>query len=150
MRTLQVATVLLAIAPATANAGEFHMISRQSDGTFVSSHRVFDRNNASLHEIALCGRAYFARAATVAWMNYEAEEGRDVGLEFNGGKGWFRVCENPDKQVKLADIGVKEDNVTVMRASDEATRRRQRFVNIKEAFAGFNSSGRTAPTYHSR
>ncbi|MBB99515.1 MAG: hypothetical protein CML67_08250 [Rhodobacteraceae bacterium] len=141
---------MLSFVPATAFAGEFHMISRQSDGTFVSSHRVFDRNSASLHEIALCGRSYFARAATVAWMNYEAEEGRDVGLEFNGGKGWFRVCENPDKQVKLADIGVTEDNVTVMRASDEATRRRQRFVNIKEAFAGFNSSGRTSPTYHSR
>ena len=150
MRTLQVAAVLLSFVPVTAFAGEFHMISRQSDGTFVSSHRVFDRNSASLHEIALCGRSYFARAATVAWMNYEAEEGRDVGLEFNGGKGWFRVCENPDKQVKLADIGVTEDNVTVMRASDEATRRRQRFVNIKEAFAGFNSSGRTSPTYHSR
>jgi hypothetical protein len=150
MRTLQVATVLLAFAPATAIAGEFHMISRQSDGTFVSSHRVFDRDNASLHEISLCGRAYFARAATVAWMNYEAEEGRDVGLEFNGGNGWFRVCEDPDKQVKLADIGVQEDNVTVMRASDEATRRRERFINIKNAFSATGNSGRTAPTYHSR
>ncbi|SDU10458.1 hypothetical protein SAMN05428979_1645 [Stappia sp. ES.058] len=150
MRALQVATIILSIVPATAIAGEFHMISRQSDGTFVSSHRVFDRNSASLHEIALCGRAYFARAATVAWMNYEAEEGRDVGLEFNGGNGWFRVCENPDRQVKLADIGVTEDNVTVMRASDEATRRRQRFVNIKDAFSGFANSGRKAPSYHGR
>lgn len=150
MRTLRVVSVLLTLVPATASAGEFHMISRQSDGTFVSSHRVFDRDNASLHEIALCGRAYFARAATVAWMNYEAEEGRDVGLEFNGGNGWFRVCEDPDKQVKLADIGVQEDNVTVMRASDEATRRRERFINIKNAFSATGNSGRTAPTYHSR
>lgn len=150
MRTLQIAAVMFFLIPATAMAGEFHMISRQSDGTFVSSHRVFSRESASLHEIALCGRSYFARAATVAWMNYEAEEGRDVGLEFNGGNGWFRVCENPDRQVKLADIGVTEDNVTVMRASDEATQRRQRFVNIKEAFAGFSNSGRTAPTYHAR
>ncbi|WP_029057062.1 hypothetical protein [Stappia stellulata] len=150
MHIFRLTVVLAALSPAMAAAGEYHMISRQSDGTFSSSHRVFDRNGSTLHEIALCGRPYFARAATVAWMNYEAEEGRDVGLEYNGGSGWFRVCEDPDQQVKLADIGVKDDNLTVMRASDAATNKRQRFINIKKAFSSFSNSGRTTPSFHGR
>ena len=150
MRTLQVVTVLLSFVPATAFAGEFHMISRQSDGTFVSSHRVFDRNSASLHEIALCGRSYFARAATVAWMNYEAEEGRDVGLELNQGKGWYRICEEPSEQVKLADIGVEGTNAEVMRASEEAMNRRMRFIYIRQVFSKYGNSGAASSSYHAR
>ncbi|MBC2859496.1 hypothetical protein [Stappia sp. 28M-7] len=144
-------TILLAAAlPASALAGDIHMISRHSDGSFYGSHKVFTRAGDNLHEISLCGRAYFARAATVAWMNYEAEEGRDVGLEMNQGKGWYRICQDPSKQVKLADIGVTGTNAEVMRASDEAVNRRMRFIYIRQIFSKVGNSGAASSSYHAR
>ena len=150
MRKSCLITALAMLVPASALAGDFHMISRQQDGTFYSSHKIFEKNGENLYQVALCGRSYYARAATVAWMNYEAEEGRDVGLEYNRGTGWYRVCENPDQQVKLADIGVPGTNIEVMRASDEAMNRRQRFIFIRKTFSDYSNSGRAAPSYHGR
>ncbi len=150
MRNSVLITALAVLVPGVAVAGDFHMISRQQDGTFHASHKIFQKDGENLYQISLCGRSYFARAATVAWMNYEAEEGRDVGLEFNQGRGWFRVCENPDAQVKLADIGVPGTNIEVMRASDEAMKRRQRFIYIRKTFADYKNSGETTPTFHAR
>ncbi|WP_249689770.1 hypothetical protein [Stappia sp. WLB 29] len=144
-------TVALAIAlPTGALADDIHMISRHSDGSFYGSHKVFTRAGDNLHEISLCGHAYYARAATVAWMNYEAEEGRDVGLELNQGKGWYRICEEPSKQVKLADIGVEGTNAEVMRASEEAMNRRMRFIHIRQMFSKYGNSGAASSSYHAR
>ena len=150
MRKTCLSLAFLVALPGGALAGDYHMISRHHDGSFRASHKVFTRNAENLHPISLCGRPYFARAATVAWMNYEAEEGRDVGLEFNQGKGWYRICENPDQQVKLADIGVTGSNVEVMRASEEAVNRRMRFVFIRQMFSGYGNSGKPSSSYHAR
>jgi len=144
-------TAILCLCLASpAWAGDFYVISRQTDGTFVSSHRVFERNSETLHAVTLCGQPYFARAATVAWMGYEADEGRSVGLEYNEGNGWFRICPDPQEQVTLADIGVEGENHVVMRASQAALNRQQRFTHIRKAFQGLKNSGETAPSFHAK
>lgn len=148
IRSMRYASMVLVLFAAPATAGEFYMISRQADGTFSASHRVFEKAGENLYRITLCGREYYARAATVGWLNYEASEGRDVGLEYNEGQGWFRVCEEPDKQVSLKDIGVPGTNADVMRSSDGAVSRRQRFKDISKAFSDYKNSGEKTKSYH--
>jgi hypothetical protein len=143
--------LLTALAlPSIASAEETYAISRKKDGSFHASHRLYEGRGDNLHEVSLCGRPYYVRAATVAWMNYEAEEGRRVGLEFNVGKGWVQVCKDPALQISLADIGVKGEDHEVMRASDVAINRQQRFKHISQAFSSYRNSGKAAASYHSR
>ncbi|MHC5653596.1 hypothetical protein [Stappia sp.] len=151
MRISALAALLMFVCPATSLAAEdMFIVSRLPDGSFHSGHRLYDRTGSNLHKVTFCGRPYFVRAKTVAWMNYEADEGRVVGLEFNVGKGWVHVCKDPADQVKLADIGIDEDNVDVMYASDEALNRRDRFRHISRAFSGFKNSGNVSSSYHAR
>ena len=149
MRAFPLTAMMLLLMCVPANAGDFYMISRQADGTFVSSHRVFQRAGDTLHPITLCGRDYYARAATVAWISHEATEGRDVGLEYNQGRGWLRVCENPQDQVTLADLGISGEDYVIMNASDLAINRKLRFSKIREAFAGSKNSGEKTSSFHS-
>jgi hypothetical protein len=151
MRFLLAAFFLATALPSAAVAEDMYAISRKADGKFHASHRLYEASGKNLHEVVLCGRSYFVRPATVAWMNYEADEGRSVQLEYNVGKGWVEVCRDPAKQVTLADIGIDaSDNYEVMSASDLALTRAERFKNISKAFAGYKNSGKTSSSYHSR
>ncbi|WP_293724813.1 hypothetical protein [Stappia sp.] len=151
MRFLVAALVFATALPAVASAEEMYVISRKSDGRFHASHRLYDSTGANLHEVILCGRPYFVRTATVAWMSYEADEGRSVQLEYNVGKGWVEVCRDPAEQVTLADIGIKDKkDYEVMRASDMALNRAERFKHISKAFSGYKNSGKTSSSYHAR
>lgn len=154
MRVVGLAVLAVLVSPAlapAAGAAEMYAISRNVDGSFHSSHRLYDtRGLENLHEVTLCGRPYYMRTATVAWMAYETEEGRSVGLEFNQGRGWVQACENPANQVTLADLGVPGENYEVMRATDVALARRERFKHISRAFAGYRNSGETTASFHGR
>lgn len=126
MRFLLAAFFLATALPSAAVAEDMYAISRKADGKFHASHRLYEASGKNLHEVVLCGRPYFVRPATVAWMNYEADEGRSVQLEYNVGKGWVEVCRDPAKQVTLADIGIDaSDNYEVMSASDPGAHARR-------------------------
>lgn len=95
------AAVLLAGAAA---AGETHIISRDSYGYFLHSHRLYDSKRQGLVAVRYCGRQYFVSPKTVAWTEHETEDGNVVGLEYGDGKAWTLICRNPQEQVRYADV----------------------------------------------
>lgn len=134
----------------TAEATEFFMISRHVDGVFYASHRMYTEKARGLYKVEFCGREYWSRPRTIAWMRWEVEHGRKVTLEFNQGAGWRRACLNPQEQVDLKDIGIEEDYIVVMRLDDGEIEYNQRFRELKKAFSSYRNSGEQASTYHAK
>ncbi|MEP3301469.1 MAG: hypothetical protein ABJO05_05835 [Roseibium sp.] len=98
-----------AIASGIPSPGDFYLIARDRVGDFSGSHKVFRRTAVGLHKVSYCKRDYWVRAHTVAWTLVEAENNRAVRLEFNFGKGWRPICDHPEQQVTLSDIGLAGD-----------------------------------------
>ncbi|MXN66962.1 hypothetical protein GR183_18775 [Stappia sp. GBMRC 2046] len=133
-----------------AQAAEFFMISRHVDGVFYASHRIYTEKARGLYNVEFCGRRYWTRPRTIAWMRWEVEHGRRVTLEFDQGSGWRRACLNPQEQVSLQDIGIEEDYVVVMRLDDGEIEYQQRFRELKKAFNRYGNSGEQSSTYHAK
>ncbi len=148
MHRVFIPIALFLLSATQAFAADFHMISRQVDGAFYGSHKVFTEKSEGLSQVQYCNRAYWVRPYTVAWVLWEAAEGRDVGLEYNNGKGWFRLCEDPESQVTLKDVGLVEDYVTIMRTRGKNLQHRQRFANIRQALKDYRNSGKYSKSYH--
>jgi hypothetical protein len=89
--------------------GDFFLISRGSDGEFRGSHKIFHRQANGLRLVTYCTREYWVRPYTVAWTQLEVENERVVRVEFNRRKGWRPICENPEEQVTLKDLGIELD-----------------------------------------
>lgn len=98
-----------AIGSGIPSPGDFYLIARDRVGDFAGSHKVFKRTAAGLHKVSYCKREYWVRAHTVAWTLVEVENNRAVRLEFNFGKGWRPICDHPEQQVTLSDIGLAGD-----------------------------------------
>jgi hypothetical protein len=118
--------------PAT---GDTYIISRDDGRTFRGSHRIYNRASEGLVEVKYCGRSYWVRYATVAWTQLEVEQQYVVRVEYNRGKGWRPICNNPDKQVTLHGLGVSEDARVVMQNDGVATDKINRFAAISESFS---------------
>ena len=112
MKRLAILVLLSAIGPISANAqglpqpGDFYLISRNADGEFVGSHKIFHRQAPGLRLVTYCKREYWVRPYTVAWTQLEVENRREVRVEFNRSKGWRPICEQPEQQVTLKDLGI--------------------------------------------
>ncbi|MBD1545767.1 hypothetical protein [Roseibium aggregatum] len=113
MKRLAILVLLSAIWPVSANAqglpqpGDFYLISRNADGEFVGSHKIFHRPSPGLRLVTYCNREYWVRPYTVAWTQLEVERRREVRVEFNRSKGWRPICEQPEQQVTLKDLGIE-------------------------------------------
>ncbi|WP_346896823.1 hypothetical protein [uncultured Roseibium sp.] len=112
MKRLALLVLLLGIAPVSAGAqglpdpGDFYLISRNADGEFLGSHKIFRRSSDGLRQVTYCNREYWVRPYTVAWTQLEVEKNREVRVEFNRSKGWRPICEQPEEQVTLKDLGI--------------------------------------------
>lgn len=112
MRKLTLLVLLAATAPVPAGAqglpepGDFYLISRNADGEFHGSHKIFNRSSDGLRLVTYCNREYWVRPYTVAWTQIEVENKREVRVEFNRSKGWRPICEQPEEQVTLKDLGI--------------------------------------------
>ena len=129
--------------------GDFYLISRERGGKFVGSHKLFLSNTGELKQAAYCKRDYFVRSHTVAWSQLEAERGHTVRVEFNFGRGWRPICDNPERQVTLEDIGIALSPQDVLAAADESTGSQSRLSAIGARFQNENS-GSGYSTYHTR
>ena len=111
MKRLAILVLLSAMGPVPAVAqgvpqpGDFYLISRNDDGEFLGSHKIFQRPSPGLHPVTYCNRDYWVRPYTVAWTQLEVENRRQVRVEFNRSKGWRPICERPEQQVTLKDLG---------------------------------------------
>lgn len=115
--------------------GDFYLISRSGDGEFRGSHKIFHRQADGLRQVTYCEREYWVRPFTVAWTQLEVENERVVRVEFNRGKGWRPICENPEEQVTLKDLGIELDPTDLANDPDALENPvASRFSAIGEAF----------------
>lgn len=98
-----------ALAQDTGVADEFSIISRDTKGTFLGSHKIFKRPAKGMKKVSYCDQDYWVRPYTVAWTQTEVENRRIVRVEYSTGRGWRPICANPQRQVTLEDIGIKQD-----------------------------------------
>ncbi|WP_417683802.1 hypothetical protein [Roseibium sp.] len=126
--------------------GDFYMIARDSAGEFAGSHKIFHRQSSGLYKVRYCQREYWVRAHTIAWTQVEVENNRRVKVEFNFGKGWRPLCENPERQVTLADIGLTEDARMILSQSEAQVGALSRFSAISNSFQKDAPEG----SYHGR
>jgi len=129
-------------------AGDTYIISRDGQD-FRGSHRIYNRMSDGLIAVEYCGRSYWVRYATVAWTQLEVELERVVRVEFNWGKGWRPICDHPEEQVTLQDLGVNEDPRVIVQNDGASVRRVNRFAVIRESFKP-NIGEDTAKSYHSK
>ncbi|MTH96883.1 hypothetical protein [Roseibium sp. RKSG952] len=118
----------------TVEPGDFYMISREEDGKFLASHKIFQRESDGLMEVSYCGRAFWVRPKTVAWTELETDNLHHVRLEYNHGKGWVSVCEKPTDHVTLKLLGITMDADQVIRSDGAALRFMTRFSAISKSF----------------
>ncbi len=97
-----IGALLLMATPAFA--GEVHIISRDDFGDFVESQQIYSAKKRGMVKVTYCSKTYFAFPHTVAWTEYETENGRTVGVEYGDGKVWRLICEDPQEQVAYADV----------------------------------------------
>jgi len=96
----------IALAGAFPRQGDFFLISRDRDGQFIGSHKLFKSYAEGLKKVAYCNRHYFVRSHSVAWTQMETQRGHTVQIEYNHGRGWRPICAGPERQVTLKDIGI--------------------------------------------
>lgn len=113
---------------------DFHLISRSDAGEFLGSHKIYKRKSEGLSKVTYCGRGYWVSAKTVAWTQVEVENSREVRVEYNNGKGWRAICEKPEREVTLADLGIDIDAQTVASGNDTALKWIHRFNAVKVSF----------------
>ncbi|WP_428642909.1 hypothetical protein [Roseibium sp.] len=130
------------------NPADIFIISRDENHVFRGSHKIYDRMSEGLIEVKYCGYSYYVRYATVAWTQLEVERDYVVRVEFNRGKGWRPICDHPEQQVTLKDLGVEEDPRLVIQNDGTTEQRVNRFAVIRDSFR-LNSGDDAAKSYHS-
>jgi hypothetical protein len=136
-------------ADAIPQPGDFYLISRDRSGIFVGSHKLFLDYSRGLKPVAYCQRDYFVRSHSVAWSLVEAERGNTVRVEYNFGRGWRPICDNPERQVRLEDIGITISARDVLASEDENDKAKSRLSAIGALFQPAES-GNGHKTYHTQ
>ncbi|WP_156510536.1 hypothetical protein [Labrenzia sp. OB1] len=129
--------------------GDFYLISRDRYGYFVGSHKLFRNNYRGLNKVSYCNRDYFVRSHSVAWTEVESRRGNVVRIEYNFGRGWRPICEGPQDQVTLTDIGIDMSADDVLETADESAAGQSRLSSIGAMFQTENS-GNTDSGFHKR
>lgn len=127
--------------------GDIYIISRDDGRMFRGSHRIYNRKADGLVEVQYCGRSYWVRYATVAWTQVEVENEYVVKVEHNWGKGWRPICEHPEEQVTLKDLGISEDPRLVMYNDGPTVPKINRFAAIRKSF---KTAQEMAKSYHDK
>lgn len=148
--------VLAALAAMTTGAPaetilvpDYFLISRDREGNFVGSHKIFDEQGPDMREVRYCGRTYWVRPVTVAWTEVEVDNANKVRVEFNKGLGWRPICDEPEKQVTLRDLGIDENARTVLRTDGRYLDSVNRFAAIRDSFQlSKTGNDRQKTTYH--
>ncbi|PVB62751.1 hypothetical protein [Labrenzia sp. 011] len=138
-----------AYAGTIAQPGDFYLISRDRYGFFVGSHKLFLDPHRGLKKVSYCDRDYFVRSHSVAWTEVESRRGHVVRIEYNFGRGWRPICEGPENQVTLADIGISMSADAVLETEEESSSRKSRLSTIGSMFQadGLEDSG---SSFHTR
>ncbi|SHM68423.1 hypothetical protein SAMN05444272_2962 [Roseibium suaedae] len=154
MKRLFVFTCFGALLAPLANAetsmplDEFSIVSRDTAGNFVGSHKIFKRKAAGMKQVIYCEEKYWVRPYTVAWTQTEVENKRIVRVEYSAGKGWRPICANPQTQVTLNDFGIKQDASEVMYFGGFNGASEGVFDSMKRGFSTPKADEKPAGSYH--
>ncbi|WP_417683801.1 hypothetical protein [Roseibium sp.] len=124
--------------------GDFYLISRGVGGDFIGSHKIYQRRSDGMAKVTYCGREYWVRPVTVAWTEIEVENRNQVRVEFNFGKGWRPICNSPEKQVTLRDLGVTQEARIVLGTNGRDLDATNRFSAIRDSFQTGNERRKTS------
>ena len=116
-------------ADSAPKKGDIFLISRDGRGVFAGSHKLYDKYAHSLKQVTYCNQIYYVRRQTVAWTQLEAERGNVVRIEYNFGRGWRPICENPETQVSLKDLGIEKSAEDVVQGRDEVDNAPRNFLS---------------------
>ncbi|POF30072.1 hypothetical protein [Roseibium marinum] len=138
-----------AFAGAIAQPGDFYLISRDRFGFFVGSHKLFVDPYKGLKQVSYCNRDYFVRSHSVAWTEVETRRGNVVRIEYNFGRGWRPICEGPEDQVTLTDLGISMSADDVLQTEEASSTGQSRLSSIGSMFQT-GEPANTDSSYHTR
>ena len=122
------------------SADEVHIVTRDGIGDFMGSHKLYTDLRPGLTQVTYCGRSYFAYPKTVRWSERLGAEGYNVGLELSDGSAWELICQNPQDQVRHADLDLTK-------LAEMKTRRKR---TKGGAWVDIVAKRRLRNTYHSK
>ncbi|MBO0347321.1 hypothetical protein [Roseibium limicola] len=137
-----------ALASEQTKPADYFLISRDYNGGFLGSHKIFSEAGPDMREVTYCGRSYWVRVVTVAWTEVEVENNHRVRVEYSKGLGWRPICNDPDKQVTLTDIGIDENARYVLRTNARYLASTNRFSAIRDSFQSASGNDRQKTSYH--
>ena len=128
--------ILMTAAPAAAE--DIYIRSEDGTGRFNGSHLLLTKPKTGYQEVTYCNRPFWVRKLTVLWTEREAAAGRKLFIEEDRGNNRQVLCSDPDKQVTLDDMGLKDAELKSLRARSEPLNMQQNRMNvISEAFKGY-------------
>ncbi|ADZ70738.1 hypothetical protein [Polymorphum gilvum] len=111
------------------------MISRENGSRFRGSHQILKAAQAGYYRVRYCDQEYWVLPRTVAWAEKEAARGYTLRVEFSRGRGWVPLCESPQTQVRLTDLGLgKAAEQMTLSGLDPSSGRQNRLTTIRRAF----------------
>ncbi|WP_213215079.1 hypothetical protein [Roseibium polysiphoniae] len=117
------------------SAGDYYIRSQQPSGTFFGYHQVMTEPKTGYVRAVYCNTIFWVRKSTVLWTENEAKAGRHLFIEMNLNGDRKLICADPDEQVRLEDLGMKEAEVRRFRNSNgQLDQKKSRMNVLSEAF----------------
>ena len=115
---------------------DFYIRSTNRSGQFHGYHQILAEPQKGFIKATYCDRPFWVNKDTVLWTQKEAEAGRKLVVEANDLHERRVLCENPETQVTLEDLGLNDLELARMRQAKDGVGG-NRLKIIGEAFKGF-------------
>lgn len=122
--------------PADAPPDDFYIRSTSRSGQFHGYHQILAEPQKGFIKAVYCDRAFWVQKDTVIWTQFEAQAGRKLVVEANDINERRVLCENPQNQVTLEDLGLNDLELARLRQEKDGVGG-NRLKIIGEAFKGF-------------
>ncbi|MTI16096.1 hypothetical protein E1162_02455 [Rhodobacteraceae bacterium RKSG542] len=140
----------LAVMWVPALSADLYLISRDLQGHFFASHRVFNEEKEGYRHVSFCEDDYWIKPYSVAWSKWEEKQGRTVNIEGNLGQGWKIACAMPTRQVSLSDVGIYVSLEDAMTTKQPEKHRANRFTAIRQTFSKTLDKNEPNSSFHNR
>ena len=125
-------------AQLSAPAGDYYIRSLDPSGRFNGIQEILTRPETGYYEAVYCDTSFWVRRSTVVWTEREAEAGRHLVIINEINKKPEVYCADPERHVRLEDLGLKKREVLKARKNGEPVdMKSSRLRTISEAFKNF-------------
>lgn len=137
MVPLFTASDLATADPMSLPTDDFYIRSTNRQGQFHAYHQILSEPQKGFIEAQYCDRTFWVAKDTVIWTQNEAEAGRKLVVEANDLNERRVLCEDPQTQVTLDDLGLNDLELARLRQAKDGVGGGNRLKIIGEAFKGF-------------